>query len=205
MDIVTELFSQSPWPGVALWMALYISDYAFTIACARMYRAQDKIAYEGSFEITPFYQSDVNALRRLSPKFVLALVLSAGLLWLVWQQAVRAGSPMIYSVLLGALILSELAVHTRHLRNWFFFANILGGDGVQGRVTYPRSVILRASAIELWSFAGLYGVIFAMTASWFVLGGVLKCSALALSHGKLARREVKSAMRAAASHEATST
>jgi hypothetical protein len=44
---VFDLILDSPWAGSLIWMALYISDYYFTIACARLYRAQDKIVFEG--------------------------------------------------------------------------------------------------------------------------------------------------------------
>ena len=62
-----ELLATS-WAGPLLWVVLYSSDYYLTIACARMYQAQNVIVFEGSYEITPAFQSDVNALRLLSPR-----------------------------------------------------------------------------------------------------------------------------------------
>ena len=58
-------------PGVVLWALLYISDYACTIASAGAYRAgvSEYIEFEGSFELTPYYQADVNALRHFSRRF----------------------------------------------------------------------------------------------------------------------------------------
>ena len=50
--------------------ALFISDYVLTLACARLYRGQDKIVFEGSYEITSTDQADVDALRKVSPRFV---------------------------------------------------------------------------------------------------------------------------------------
>lgn len=40
------------------------------LACARLYRGQDKIVFEGSYEITSTDQADVDALRKVSPRFV---------------------------------------------------------------------------------------------------------------------------------------
>jgi len=71
---MVDALLDSVWLGPSLWAALYASDYFLTIACARMYQAQDKIVFEGSYEITPLFQADVNALRRLSPRFVIALL-----------------------------------------------------------------------------------------------------------------------------------
>lgn len=73
----------SPWAGPLVWMALYISDYYFTIACARLYRGQNKIVFEGSYEITPVFQADVNALRPVSPRFYLILIASTGYVFLL--------------------------------------------------------------------------------------------------------------------------
>src|SRR5258708_24418110 len=46
-----------------LWGLLYVSDYALTITCARLYGRQKTIVFEGSYEITPFFQRDINSLR----------------------------------------------------------------------------------------------------------------------------------------------
>ena len=79
-----ELFLDRLWPGLIAWTVLYISDYSLTIMCARLYQAgaNQKMAFEGSYEITPYYQRDINSLRRLSPRFFAALLLS-----LVWLSA----------------------------------------------------------------------------------------------------------------------
>ena len=59
-----ELFLDRLWPGLLAWTVLYISDYSLTIMCARLYQAgaNQKMAFEGSYEITPYYQRDINAL-----------------------------------------------------------------------------------------------------------------------------------------------
>jgi len=85
-------------PGLVAWTILYISDYSLTIACARLYQAgaREKIAFEGSYEITPYYQGDINALRSLSPRFLAALLFS--LVWLsaVWWLAMESFFPAMY-------------------------------------------------------------------------------------------------------------
>src|SRR6266567_8413959 len=71
MNPLTDLFLTSLWPGLAVWIALYISDYSFTLKCARMYQGtvRDKIAFEGSYELTPIFQADIDSLRVISPRF----------------------------------------------------------------------------------------------------------------------------------------
>jgi hypothetical protein len=186
--MVDALFD-SPWLGPLLWVALYISDYLMTLTCARMYQAQQTIVFEGSYEITPLFQADVNALRRVSPRFLIALLFSTGYLVVVQRTSSVVGSASLYTGVLGAMLLLQSAVHMRHFRNWFLFRN---GKAVQGRLSYPRVLLLRMSAFELLGFAALYLALFLATASIFILGGVLACGALSLNHYRLARRHLAS-------------
>jgi hypothetical protein len=184
-----ELFLDRLWPGLVIWTVLYISDYSLTIACARLYQAgaRDKIAFEGSYEITPYYQRDINSLRRVSPRFLAALILSLVLLSVVWWLGMESPWPPMYSFMLGAMVLVELAIHMRHVRNLLLFRALVGSDAVRGRIEYPRRLMLRMSSLELLAFSGLFGVLFLFTGSWFILGGALACLSLGAQHLRLAR------------------
>ncbi len=47
--------------------------------------------------------------------------------------------------------------------------------------------MLRLSAVEFMSFAGLYAIFAAITLSWFILGAAVICVAMAANHRTLAR------------------
>lgn len=178
---------ESTWSGPALWAAAYISDFALTLACARLYRAQDNIVLEGSYEITPMFQGDVDALRKVSPRFIVALIATTAYVWLVRRIADPSTELFdLYMGILGAMLLAEATVHIRHLRNWFLFKK--GAGSIQGRLVYPRRFMLRMSAFELFLFASLYFALYVVTSSVFMLGGVLACAVLSLNHYRLARR-----------------
>ncbi len=187
------------WPGVVVWSALYISDYGLTLACARMYRSgvSERIVFEGSFEITPYFQSDIDSLRVVSPRFLAAMLLTWVYLAVVWWLAAQS-QPHLYEFVLGALISSQLAVHVRHLRNLFLFRAISGTDAVQGRIQYARPLTLRMSSVELLGFSVTFGVLFVFTSSWFLLGGAIACLGIALKHRRLANKPVASVMDKAA-------
>jgi hypothetical protein len=178
---------ESNWFGPALWAALYTSDYVLTITCARLYRSQTNVVFEGSYEITPMFQADVNALRRVSPRFLISLVVSTAYIWMVRMLAgLSDGLSGLYAAALGAMLLIQATVHVRHLRNWFLFSR--GAGGIEGRVHYKRGFMLQSSAVELLLFTLLYlGLTFA-TGSLFVFGGALACGCLSLNHYRLARR-----------------
>ena len=186
---MSNFFFDHLWPVLTVWSLLYVSDHTLTIWCARLYRvaAREKIVYEGSFELNPVFQREVDALQWISLRFLLALVLTNVLLAALWLLNAQSSTEL-YSFLLGALISVQLAIHVRHLRNLFLFQAMRNADMVRGRIEYSRPVILRLSAVEFLAFSGLYAFLFLFTRSWFVMGGVFACLLLAGKHWWLARR-----------------
>ena len=153
-----EVFWATPCPWLMLWGALYVSDYYFTIACARMYQhgARDVVRFEGSYEITPYFQKDVDRLGLFSSRFVFAMVVAAAVLVLVWWLAQQLPWPGAYTFLLGSMIGQELAIHVRHIRNFALFRAVLAGAGVHGRIQYSRRTLLRLSATEFLAFSAIF-------------------------------------------------
>lgn len=186
-----EPFIASPWPGLLLWAALYCSDFLFTMVCARLYQngVRERFAFEGSYEITPYYQKDVDGLRLLSPRFLVALAAVSAVQFALWWLTMRElFLPQVYFFALGMLVLSQVSVHLRHIRNFFLFRAIVAGDGITGHIAYARPVMLRMSAVEFFTFAAAYAVIYLMTNSWFVLGGVVVCLSIGMNHRQLAEK-----------------
>ena len=108
----------NPLPGMILWIMLYISDYYMTIYTARGYREIEHFKFEGSFELTPQYQKDIDALKPVSKLHVTLLVLYSLLIVLIWWfTKFLLVFPWTYLLYLGMFLLLEVAVHLRHLRN----------------------------------------------------------------------------------------
>src|SRR5262249_35005613 len=192
-DCVENQLRDHLWIGLVVWTLLYCSDYWLTIVCARLYRegVDSKLVFEGSYELTPYYQRDIDSLRLWSPRFLWACLLNLGALSFFWWLTVESSIPQLYSVLLGSYLLVQLAVHKRHVHNLFLFRAIANTEAVRGRIEYARPFLLRQSSLELFSFAILFAVLFLLTESWFVLGGSLGCLRVAATHLKLAREFVR--------------
>ena len=190
---MSDLFLNYVWLGPLVWAVLYISDYCFTLTCARLYQggAREKMVFEGSYEITPFYQKEVDALRRVSPRFLLMLAISVIWLWWVGQTTAQT-SPNFYSFILGALILVQLAVHIRHVRNYFLFRAMLT-NAVRGRLEYSRPVLLMGSAMELFTFAVMFAVMAIFTASPFASGGAAGAGWVGIQHVMLSSKARRAA------------
>ena len=136
---------------------------------------REKIEFEGSYEITPYFQADIDSLRAISPRFIAALLWTEAWLaatwWFSWQSTIA-----LYQMVFGAMVSVELAVHVRHFRNLFLFRAISGSDAAKGRIQYSRHLSLRMSATELYGFAALFLVISVFTQNWFTVGGA-RCHA----------------------------
>jgi uncharacterized membrane protein len=184
-----DFFLSSPWPGTIAWALIYISDFVLTITCARRYRRNlaGKIVFEGSLELNPVFEREVNSEKYFSPRFLLLLVLTSTLIPIYWVLNVP-NYPGLYTFVLGALLSSQLAIHVRHLGNLYLFSSTLTSDHLSGRIEYARPLILRMSSVQILGFAILFAVNFVFTGSWFTAGGMVSCSALSAKHWYLARR-----------------
>jgi hypothetical protein len=99
-----------------------------------------------------------------------------------------ASGEITYEFVLGIMILVELTVHVRPLRNLCLFRAISDTGGVLGRIEYSRALLLRISSAECFIFSGAFLLLFVLTKSWLILGGVIGCLSIAAKHLKLSRR-----------------
>ena len=179
----------NPIPGVILWIILYISDYYLTIYSARGFREIGHVKFEGSFELTPQYQKDIDELNPVSKRHIILLVLYSILIaflwWLTKQFYFFPGTYLFY---LGMFLLIEVAVHMRHLRNISMIREIRKNGGVEGEINYRRWFSYRISASEFYRYSALFFIIAILAYSPFFLGGSLMCFATGIKHARLAKK-----------------
>ena len=182
-------FSTSPWPGLILWIILYISDYYMTLYAARGFREIGHIQFEGSFELTPQYQKDIDALRPISRRHIIALVLSSLVLTLTWWVTrLNFYLELAYPLFLGMFLLLEVAIHLRHFRNIGLIRTARKHGGIEGQITYKKWFSYRVSANDLYIVSALFLFIAMLTFSQFFLGGAIMCLATGIRHSRLAKR-----------------
>jgi hypothetical protein len=179
----------SPWPGVVIWIILYISDYYLTIHSARGFREIRHFQFEGSYELTPQFQKDVDVLQPISSRHLAMLVLCSLVIFLLWWViAERLTSPWLYNLYLGLFLLVEVAVHLRHLRNEFLVHEVRQNGGVAGQISYRKWFSYRVSAFEFYLIGTLFLIVAVLAFSSFFLGGALVCSGTGLKHSRLAKK-----------------
>ena len=184
-----NFLATSPWYGVILWIIVYISDYSITIRSARGFREIEHFKFEGSFELTPQFQKDVDALKPVSKRHVILLVLISILIILLWWLTrLLLFFPWTYLLFLGMFLLMEVAIHFRHLRNLFLIGEVRKNGGVEGQIFYRKWFSYRMSAFEFYMFSALFLIIAALNSSPFFLGGTIACCAVGFNHNKLAQK-----------------
>lgn len=176
---------------VALWIILYISDYYLTLWGARLYvtGGNKHLTFNGSYELNPAFEQDINLLRRVSLRFVLALL--AYTLFMLIVRGLARNLPFLFSVFAGGLILMEVCVHARHVRNIVSLWHMRQDVGVSGQIEYQRWFSLRTSAIDVLVFAVFFTAVALLGGSWFFAGGALGCFGLAFRHWRMSRRLLK--------------
>jgi hypothetical protein len=179
----------SPWPGVVLWIILYISDYYLTIYSARGFREIGHFQFEGSFELTPQYQKDIDALKPVSRlHIVLMIAYSLLIVAIWWLTRIVVYIQWSYLLYLGMFLLLEVAVHLRHLRNVSLIREIKKNGGVEGQISYRKWFTYRISAFEFYMLFALFLLIAALTYSLFFLGGAIMCFGTGFKHSRLANK-----------------
>ena len=179
----------SPWPGVTLWIILYISDYYLTLYSARGFREIGHFQFEGSFELTPQYQKDIDALKPVSRLHILLLVLYSLLIVFIWWfTRLLIYFPWTYLLYLGMFLLLEVAVHIRHLRNVSLIREIRKNGGVEGQISYRKWFTYKVSAFEFYLSSILFLIIAALTYSLFFVGGAIMCFGTGFKHSRRAKK-----------------
>jgi hypothetical protein len=173
------------WVVLILWLLIYSADYYLTLYSAHLYETHLKnyVVFEGSFELTPHLQRDIDTLRRVSPRFLRALITSLLLIgWLWFLTLILFDVPAIFDFAIGGLLLREVAILLRHSRNISLALLTRTGTGLSGKIEYRRPLILKLSALELSSFTALFLLIALAWNSSFFLGGSIVCLFTGLQH-----------------------
>jgi hypothetical protein len=190
--VIEDFLTRAWWPGPVIGCVLLWIDYALTILGARRYRA--RIApmhrFEGSYELTPLYQSDVDRLRVFSWRVVgVGLLLALLIRFVAVADESLQTYPAVYLFALGIVILREVPVFIRHFKNLFLARVIATEPRIEGSVFYPRTFTLRLSAFDIAAFAAVFLLWAAIAEDWMPLGGAFGCLGIAVQHWRLVRKQ----------------
>jgi hypothetical protein len=178
--MLSDIFLNSPLASIGLWLLLSVTDSLLTVAGARAYQrgAKEHLILPGSYELEPGHQEDVDHYRALSFRFILGLILYAGILWIVHLAAFKS----LFALVWGGLILLQLAIHLRHFGNLVLFHYARHSMGVSGQIRYARWLSLRMSGADFFGYGLLFMTIYLFTGSLIILGGAIACLLIGIKH-----------------------
>ncbi|MGC9454458.1 MAG: hypothetical protein ACP5HU_06300 [Phycisphaerae bacterium] len=186
-------FFEKLWPVLVLVVLCFGLDYYLTLLGAFHYRrgACEHITHEGSYELTPEFQNDVDSLRLVSPRLIrdiiFAMVIITGL-WYAgrWHWAGMQAMRFVG----GGIILSNAMIVSRHAMNLARLKSLSRHEGVRGKVYIEQWLSYRTSAAGLLGMAGVLVLLAVMTGSVACMGGFVFVGFAACTHWWRSRKKL---------------
>jgi hypothetical protein len=188
-----NMLTNFSWIALLIWLILSISDYYLTIYGAKLFHENGASHYDfdGSYELNPDFIDDVDNLRRVSKRFIRRLTLMTLLLASLWVVTVTIEhNTTLFSFFAGVAILVQVPVHITHVNNLVAYSKKNSGSLV-GKVFRPRWLVHKLTAVWFLSFSVSFLLLYVLTSSIFILGGVLSCSITGLRSWRMSVGEVK--------------
>ena len=190
------LFDWAP-VAIAVVVVAFFADYLLTHLGARAsQRVRDRWSVEGSYEMNPTWEQQIDSGRVFSPRAALTAALLAASLTVVRLLAVPGGEPLhpaIFSFAVGVMLLLQAPVLMVHAANLQTFDDLLDPTAVEGGVHYRRWFVYRQGAWYVARFGILWLLLWLPSQQAFFLGGAASCFVLARRFAQLgieARRKV---------------
>src|SRR5205807_2068504 len=144
--MMVDLFTKNFWLAIGTWVVLYCLDYGLTLVGAKLYRSRGSKHYSFSegYELNPVFKEDIARLRVFSFRFLLLLILSSGLLAILYS----ANFPPAFVLAWGALVGVQLSILHRHIRNLALFFHAHDSGGISGRIEIKHWLSLRLAGVE---------------------------------------------------------
>ena len=160
-----------PWIPTLAWCVLYVGDYYLTILGAKLCRKQTISEVEGSYEMTPAYQADVDSLTLFSPTLFRNLLIYAVVLLAAGTYLVALELPAAYGVLVGYVVFIEFGIYARHIGNITFYGRLAGPEpGARGHIVWTNRGLYLHSSVQLACWSGFTLVAAALTKSPVLFG-----------------------------------
>lgn len=166
-------------PLVALLaVATFILDWSLThIGAAASQKVRDRWASEGSYELNPSWQAEIDAGRRFTWRLIgVAIVLAVLLLAMRYLTEFGELDLAFFAVGAGAVLLLQAPTIMVHANNLQTFRDLTDPTAITGSVRFSRWLVLRQAAWYLVRFAVLWLVLWVPSQQAFFLGGALSCA-----------------------------
>jgi hypothetical protein len=164
-------------------------DWLLTHAGARAsLRVRHIWESEGSYEMNPTWERDIDSGRRLSWRAVVATALLLGALLAIRYVPVLADlGPAFFAFAAGMIMLVQTPIFMAHASNLHTFQALADPAAVSGRILMHRPFLYGQSGWLYGRFGVLWLVLWVPSQQAFFLGGALGCLLLSRQMFKLAK------------------
>jgi hypothetical protein len=171
------LLEQNVWLAAAVCVLVYLLDYLLSHQETRLYREiQGRyLTIEEVYNESPTFDVKTGRPRLVNFRISAILVVMATGVYLVWLVSQRVQQPLVFSVLVGGLILMKLASMARRWRSISLYHGLQKEGGVSEHCEVSRRLYFTVMYNDLYNFTVLYFIVFVLTGSWFFIGGALTC------------------------------
>ena len=176
--MLERLLLQSPWVAVVVAALAFAAEQYATIYESHLYHlsVEASLTYEGLYRLSPQQQAILARQRLISGRLLAILaVLIVGVYSAWWALTQQIDRPDVFLLLMGGLVLSELAELSWSYRQIMFFREVRRRGGLQGQIKLTRQLSVMSRVFDQYAFVMLYLVLFLLTGSWMLLGGAVAC------------------------------
>src|SRR5258708_843580 len=176
--------------AIVLWVLVYSCDYYLNLYGNRLRTsyASAHIGIDGSYELNPYYQRDIDSNNRFSRRFLFMLVLFSVYLAVMWYIAQTLNLPEAFSIAAGVVLLLEGPVIATHVQNISMYTFLKTPDAVWGKITYARWITLTLAGRIFGYWLVAYATLFLLTGSWLFVGGALSMLSLFIRYSSRGQR-----------------
>ncbi len=171
------LIEQDIWVAAAVCVLIYLLDYLMSHRETHLYQAIQAryLTIEGIYDETSAIGARTGQAHRFNFRLIAILALLVAGVYLVWLVSQRIGQPLLFSILVGGLVLMKLASMARRWRSISLFGGLQKEGGLSEDCQVSRRLYLTVMYNDLYGFTLLYFIVFLLTGSWFFIGGALTC------------------------------
>jgi hypothetical protein len=170
----------------------FAADWTLTHAGAKAAAlVKDRLSFEGSYELNPTWQAEVDGGRRFSWRAVgVGALLIFAVAWGRLLVAIAGFPPAVFAAGLGMVMLVQAPILMQHAANLGAFRALLDPSAVQGGLRHSRWFVYEQAAWTFVRYAALWFALWVPSQQAFFLGGVASCLLVALRfrrYGRAAR------------------
>jgi hypothetical protein len=186
--MLEQILLQQIWVGILLAAALYITAHLLSIWEVALYKRGGKnlIQIEGYERLVANYLKPDGSIRWMHLRLIgILVVIIVGLPSAGWSLIDRLDLPQVYLLLLGGICIYACMDILGELRLIALWRYGMKGE-LEGELKVTRRMMMTLSYITYYGFALLFLILFLVTESWFVLGGLVACFVMAQSQRDVA-------------------